>query len=133
MKILPKADRVLLEIDKAPQSFAGGELIIARVPELNKGTVYKHKPQRGRVLAVGPGVKSLEVEDYVICTPFNGVSLPRQFCEQGQDLKLIKEEFVLLVLGQPDAMSFGHTLEEWPGDRAGFENWEENYRSLEEA
>lgn len=124
MKVLPRADRVLLKMDKARQTFAGGELLIVQVPELNKNTVYKHTPQRGEVLAVGPSVESLEVGDYVICTPFNGVSLPSGF---GRDLKLLREEFVLLVLDEPDALSFGEAHEGWPGDRRGLGELDEEY------
>jgi co-chaperonin GroES (HSP10) len=114
--IQPRGTRVLLKLDKSPRSFAGGELIIPDVPDLNRRRWYKSYPKRGKVLAVGPDASDLEVGDYVLCTTFNGVPVPeRPF---GPDLLLIKEEFILLILGKmPDAVQFGHVLEQWPGDR----------------
>lgn len=118
--VKPRGTRILLRLDKSPRSFAGGELIVAHVPDINQDRWYTKFPKRGTVLSIGPGVGSVEPGDYVLCTPFNGVPLPREF---GDDLLLIKEEFVLCGMegGQPKEVMFGDVREEWPGDRSGIE------------
>lgn len=120
MKILPLDNRVLVKLDKEPETFAGGELALVRVPD-SQGAWFK-RPKRGTVLAVGPKVKDLEVGDYIVSTSFNGVELnPRMVGEE--DLMLIREEFVLLRGKRQDGgIYFGPSREFWPGDRPpGFE------------
>lgn len=112
--LMPLRSRLLLKLDKTPRSFAGGELIIAHVPDVNQGRYYRHFPKRGEVLAAGPEVQDVAVGDYVLCTTFNGVDVPRVF---GDDLLLIKEEFVLVITDKPGSLDFGRVLEQWPGGR----------------
>jgi co-chaperonin GroES (HSP10) len=90
-KIKPRGSRILLELDESDHTFAGGELIIARVPD--KEGDYPLFSQRGTVLAIGPQVKNVDVGDYVVCTKYNGVRLPRRDWDN-RDLMLVKEEFV---------------------------------------
>jgi co-chaperonin GroES (HSP10) len=91
IKIRPKGSRVLLELDESDHTFAGGELIIARVPD--KEGDYPLFSQRGTVIAAGPDVQDLEVGDYVVCTKYNGVKLPKREWDH-RSLMLVKEEFV---------------------------------------
>jgi co-chaperonin GroES (HSP10) len=98
MRIKPAGTRVLLELDDKPHTFAGG-LEIARVPD--SMDEYPLFPQRGTVIAAGDHVSDLEVGDYVVCTKHNGVRLPKAKWGN-RDLMLIKEEFVLLVIVDPE-------------------------------
>ena len=116
--LCPRQDRLLVRLDKDPRTFAGGRLIIAHVPDLDRNRRYRTFPQRGWVLAVGPKVEDVEVGDYIMMTTYNGVEPPRGF---GKDLLLIREEFVLFKMdGKPTDINFGRYLEEWPGDRSQF-------------
>jgi len=110
MRIRPRENRVLLEVDDTAQTFAGGELIIARVPD--KEGDYPIMPSRGLVLEAGPDVQDLEVGDYVICKRFNGVRLPKRQWE-GRDLMLIREVHVLLKYTGATDTRFGH---DWGDD-----------------
>ncbi len=114
--IKPMDDRVLIKLDKSPRSFAGGQLIVAHVPDLNQKRYYRHFPKRGTVLAVGPNAQDLTIDDYVMMTAFNGVEVPREF---GNDLLLIREEFVLMKSDDQFAFSSAEGMESWPGDRSG--------------
>jgi co-chaperonin GroES (HSP10) len=120
MEIKPIDNRVLVKLDRSPEKFAGGELELVRTPD-GQGD-WSRYPKRGVVLAIGPNVKDLEVGDYIISTPFNGVELPKS--EVGEeDLMLIREEFVLLRGDRTDSeFIFGRFGEFWPGEREkGFE------------
>jgi hypothetical protein len=86
------------------------------VPDVNQGRYYRHFPKRGKVMAIGPEVQDVAIGDYVLCTTFNGVEVPREF---GDDLMLIKEEFILIISDEPESVDFGHVLEQWPGGRDG--------------
>lgn len=112
--LMPLRSRLLLKLDKTPRSFAGGQLIIAHVPDVNQGRYYRHFPKRGEVMAIGPEVQDASIGDYVLCTAFNGVEVPREF---GDDLLLIKEEFILMISDEPESVDFGHVMEQWPGER----------------
>ena len=100
MRIRPRENRVLLEIREDVQTFGGGQFVIARVPD-SEGD-YPLFPQRGTVVEIGPDVNDLEVGDSVICTKYNGVRLPKREWG-GQDLMLIREDFVLVKVETPDA------------------------------
>lgn len=120
MDIKPIDNRVLVKLDRSPETFAGGELELVRAPD-SQGD-WSRYPKRGIVLAVGPKVVDLEVGDYIISTPFNGVELSKS--EVGEEgLMLIREEFVLLRGEKTDAeLIFGRFGEFWPGERPkGFE------------
>ena len=117
MNIRPKGTRVLLEIDETDHTFAGGELIIARVPDsMNEYPLF---PQRGKVIAIGNRVRDIDVGDYVVCTKHNGVRLPKRQWG-GRNLMLGKEEFVLLKILEPKEVQYGESHSEvWRYERRG--------------
>lgn len=95
MVIKPTGNRILVEIDELPQSFAGGELVIARVPDHDG--YYKLFPRRGIVRATGPKVNDVEVGDGVIMTKYHGVELDGRRLGLGDGkFLLVKEDFVIL-------------------------------------
>ena len=104
MKIKPISNRVLIEIDESPSTFASG-LLIAKVPD-REGD-YSLEPQRGRVLEIGPDVKDVDVGDRVVCTKYNGVRLsPRDW--DGRKLLLIRETHIIVKMNVDyDALMFG--------------------------
>jgi len=121
MKIKPLQNRVLIKLDRTPQTVAGG-LQIVRVPD--KDGDYPFSPKRGTVISVGPDVKDLRVGDYVFCHKYEGIELP--YLELGErDLMLIREDYVYLVVEgdeKPQDILFGKSKDYWPGPRPkGFE------------
>lgn len=108
--IKPTKNRVHVLIDDADETFAGGQLIIARVPD-SQGD-YPLFPRRGMVLAIGPDVKNLNVGDRVIMTKYNGVDLPKSYCD-GRANMLIKEDFVLLTIDDAAEVNLGDSFSEF--------------------
>jgi co-chaperonin GroES (HSP10) len=109
MKLVPKSNRILLKIEPQPQSFAGGQLLFARVPDGDG--YYAVDPQVGVVLEVGPNVQDVKVGDRVVCTKYNGIDMPREF---GEKTKLIREDFVLCGLDDYSSLQLGPSLVEHP-------------------
>ena len=70
LKITPLSDRVLIEPDPAEERTAGGIII----PD-----TAKEKPQRGTVIAVGPGKKdepmTVKIGDVVLYGKYSGTEL----------------------------------------------------------
>ena len=91
MKIQPLGDRVVVEREEAKQTTAGGIVL----PD-----TAKEKPQRGRVLAVGPG-KLLDsgeraaigvVEgDEVLFGKYSGTEIK----VDGEEIKILRESDIL--------------------------------------
>ncbi len=89
MNIKPLADRVLVEPAAAEEKTAGGIYI----PD-----TAKEKPQRGVVVAVGPGKKdeptTVKEGDTVLYGKYSGTEL--QF--EGKDLLIMREADILAVI-----------------------------------
>jgi chaperonin GroES len=95
MDIKPLSDRIVIERHEASEKTVGGILL----PD-----TAKNKPQKGKVLAVGPGrlgkdgsrqPVQVKVGDTVLFTNWAG----DEFKEgQGQNILLMREEDVLAVL-----------------------------------
>jgi chaperonin GroES len=97
MNIKPLGDRIVIRREEAQEKTSGGILL----PDS-----AKNKPQRGKVLAVGPGkvrskdgsVSPLQVKvgDTVLFTNWAGDEFKRS---HGENVLLMREEDVLAVLG----------------------------------
>jgi chaperonin GroES len=91
VKLRPLEDRVVVEPLEAEEVTAGGIVL----PD-----VAKEKPQRGRVLAVGPGklldngkrgTLSVSVGDEVIFAKWGGTEIE----VEGEDIKILRESDIL--------------------------------------
>lgn len=89
VKIRPLADRVLIEPAPAETTTASGIII----PD-----TAKEKPQRGIVVAVGPGTSenpvTLKVNDVVLYGKYAGTELKLE----GKDYLIMRESDVLAVI-----------------------------------
>jgi chaperonin GroES len=89
MNIKPLADRVLVEPAAAEERTAGGIYI----PD-----TAKEKPQRGIIVAVGPGKKdeptTVKEGDTVLYGKYSGTEL--QF--EGKDLLIMRESDILAII-----------------------------------
>lgn len=95
MKIKPLGDRIVIKRFEAEGKTAGGILL----PES-----AKNKPQKGTVLAVGPGRRlkdgtlskmQLKVNDIVLFTNWAGDEFKQS---QGDNILLMREEDVLAII-----------------------------------
>jgi co-chaperonin GroES (HSP10) len=93
MKLHPRRNRILVEIDDSPEIIAGG-IEIVELPDRDGDP--KVKPLRGTVLKIGPEVCDIKVGDYVVLNKYHGVVVH----ETGH--VLIKEAFVMAVIGGED-------------------------------
>jgi chaperonin GroES len=89
VNIKPLADRVIIEPAKAEQKTAGGIII----PD-----TAKEKPQRGSVVAVGPGKKdepmTLKEGDVVLYGKYAG----SEISIEGKDYLIMRESDVVAVV-----------------------------------
>ena len=89
VKIKPLADRVLIEPAAAEETTASGIIIPDTAQE---------KPQRGVVVAVGPGKKdeptTLKVGDNVLYGKYSGTDLNLD----GQDYMIMRESDILAIV-----------------------------------
>lgn len=89
LNIRPLADRVIIEPAAAEEKTASGIII----PD-----TAKEKPQRGQVLAVGPGKKdeptTLQVGDTVLYGKYAGTEIT----VDGSELLIMRESDVLAVV-----------------------------------
>jgi len=89
VSIKPLADRVLIEPMAAETKTASGIYI----PD-----TAKEKPQKGKVVAVGPGTKeekiSVKVGDKVIYEKFGGTELKWE----GTDYLMMQEKYVIAII-----------------------------------
>ncbi len=89
VSIKPLADRVLIEPMAAETKTASGIYI----PD-----TAKEKPQKGKVVAVGPGTKdekiSVKVGDKVIYEKFGGTELKWE----GKDYLMMQEKYVIAII-----------------------------------
>ncbi|MDW8054306.1 MAG: co-chaperone GroES [Anaerolineae bacterium] len=96
MNVRPLADRVLVEpVEEEEVTFAGGKLVL---PE-----TAKEKPQKGVVLAVGPGRKEddgkvipldVKVGDHVLYAKYAGTEIKLE----GKKYLILKESDILAVI-----------------------------------
>jgi len=89
MNIKPLADRVLVEPAAAEEKTAGGIYI----PD-----TAKEKPQRGTVVAVGPGTKdeptTVKAGDTVLYGKYSGTELQ----VEGKDYLMMRESDILAIV-----------------------------------
>ena len=93
LNVKPLGDRVVVEpIEKEVETFAGGQLVL---PD-----TAKEKPQRGTVLAVGPGKLldsgergelSVQIGDEVIYGKYAGSDME----VDGREVKILRESDIL--------------------------------------
>jgi chaperonin GroES len=96
LNLRPLADRVVVEsVEEEEQTFAGGKLVL---PE-----TAKEKPQKGLILAVGPGrldddgkrvVMDVKVGDQVLYAKYAGTEVKID----GRKLLILKETDILAVV-----------------------------------
>ena len=89
MKIKPLADRVLVEPSAAETKTASGIIIPDTAQE---------KPQKGKVVAVGPGTKenpiTLKVGDSILYGKYSGTELKHD----GSNYLIMKEADILAII-----------------------------------
>jgi len=89
MKIKPLADRVLVEPSAAETKTASGIIIPDSAQE---------KPQKGKVVAVGPGTQenpiTLKVGDNILYGKYSGTELKHE----GNDYLIMKESDILAII-----------------------------------
>tara|TARA_B100001758_G_C17807935_1_gene302995 strand:+ start:61 stop:330 length:270 start_codon:yes stop_codon:yes gene_type:complete len=89
MKINPLADRVLVEPSAAETKTASGIIIPDTAQE---------KPQKGKIIAVGPGTKenpvTLKVGDQILYGKYSGTELKHD----GTDYLIMKESDILATI-----------------------------------
>ncbi|MEI6408474.1 MAG: co-chaperone GroES [Bacteroidota bacterium] len=85
----PIADRVIVKTAPADEKTKGGIII----PD-----TAKEKPQRGEVIAVGPGkdgnLMTVQVGDIVLYGKYSG----QEISYEGQDYLIMREEEILVIL-----------------------------------
>lgn len=85
----PIADRVIIKPAPADEKTKGGIII----PD-----TAKEKPQRGEVIAVGPGkdgnLMTVNVGDMVLYGKYSG----QEISYEGQDYLIMREEDILVIL-----------------------------------
>ena len=85
----PIADRVIIKPAAAEEKTKGGLII----PD-----TAKEKPQRGEVIAVGPGkdgnLMTVAVGDLVLYGKYSG----QEISHEGQDYLILREDDILVVL-----------------------------------
>ena len=89
MNIKPLADRVLVQASEAETKTSSGIII----PD-----TAKEKPQRGKIVAVGPGTKenpvTVKVGDIVLYGKYSGTELQHD----GMDDLIMKESDILAIV-----------------------------------
>ena len=89
MKIKPLADRVLIEPSAAETKTASGIIIPDTAQE---------KPQKGKVVAVGPGTKdnpiTLKAGDLILYGKYSGTELKHD----GSDYLIMRESDILAII-----------------------------------
>ena len=89
LSIKPLADRVVVEPAAAEEKTAGGIII----PD-----TAKEKPQKGNIVAVGPGTKenpvTVKIGDSVLYGKYSGTELKLE----GKDYLLMRESDILAIV-----------------------------------
>jgi chaperonin GroES len=89
VKIKPLADRVLIEPKEAEEKTASGIYI----PD-----TAKEKPQKGTVIAVGPGTKDVTMEVKVNDVVLYGKYAGTEINVDGKDYLMMKQSDILAVI-----------------------------------
>ncbi len=89
VKIKPLADRVLVEPKEAEEKTASGIYI----PD-----TAKEKPQKGTVIAVGPGTKDVTMEVKVNDVVLYGKYAGTEINVDGKDYLMMKQSDILAVI-----------------------------------
>jgi chaperonin GroES len=89
VKIKPLADRVLVEPKEAEEKTASGIYI----PD-----TAKEKPQKGTVIAVGPGTKDVTMEVKVKDVVLYGKYAGTEINVDGKDYLMMKQSDILAVI-----------------------------------
>jgi len=89
LKITPLRDRVIIEPAKAQEKTAGGIII----PD-----TAKEKPQRGVVVAAGPGKKDEPVTVKVGDTVLYGKYAGTEISVEGSDFLIMRESDILAIV-----------------------------------
>ncbi|RPH30629.1 MAG: co-chaperone GroES [Bacteroidales bacterium] len=89
VKIKPLADRVLVEPKEAEEKTASGIYI----PD-----TAKEKPQKGTVIAVGPGTKDVTMEVKVNDVVLYGKYAGTEINVEGKDYLMMKQSDILAVI-----------------------------------
>lgn len=89
LKIKPLADRVLVEPKEAEEKTASGIYI----PD-----TAKEKPQKGTVVAVGPGTKDVTMEVKVNDVVLYGKYAGTEINVEGKDYLMMKQSDILAVI-----------------------------------
>ncbi len=90
MKMKPINDRVVVKPSPAEEKTAGGIII----PD-----TAKEKPQRGEIVAVGPGKDGNKLTVKVGDTVLYGKYAGQELSYEGNDYLIMREDDVLVVLG----------------------------------
>ncbi len=88
-KIKPLADRVLIEPTEAEAKTSGGILIPDSAQE---------KPQKGKVIAVGPGTKDVEMEVKVGDTVLYGKYSGTEINVDNKDYLIMRQSDIIAIL-----------------------------------
>lgn len=98
MDLQPLDDRLVVEVFSQEETSAGGVIIPSTAQE---------KPQRGRVLAVGPGARNgdgeympipLNVGDEIVFSKYGGTDVE----SEGEEYLIIRESDVLVLITHED-------------------------------
>ncbi len=90
MKLKPINDRVVVQPAPADEKTSGGIII----PD-----TAKEKPQRGKVVAVGPGKDDLKLTVKKGDTVLYGKYAGQELQYEGKDLLIMREDDILVILG----------------------------------
>jgi len=90
MKLKPINDRVVVQPAPADEKTSGGIII----PD-----TAKEKPQRGKVVAVGPGKDDLKLTVKEGDTVLYGKYAGQELQYEGKDLLIMREDDILVILG----------------------------------
>jgi chaperonin GroES len=89
MKVKPLSDRVLIEPNEAEEKTAGGLFI----PD-----TAKEKPLAGKVVAVGPGTKEVEMEVKAGDTVLYGKYAGTEITVEGKQYIIMRQSDLLAVI-----------------------------------
>jgi chaperonin GroES len=89
MKVKPLSDRVLIEPNEAEEKTAGGLFI----PD-----TAKEKPLAGKVVAVGPGTKEVEMEVKAGDTVLYGKYAGTEITVEGKKMIIMRQSDVLAII-----------------------------------
>ncbi len=90
MKLKPINDRVVVQPAAADEKTSGGIII----PD-----TAKEKPQRGKIVAVGPGKDDVKMTVKKGDTVLYGKYAGQELQYEGKDLLIMREDDILVILG----------------------------------